>query len=75
MDRRDDGVDDTEADPTVAPETTPTSADADEEEETDDVFEDPRTLEPLEPGRPTAENALFVVIGAVGTVLLFVTAL
>jgi hypothetical protein len=34
-----------------------------------------RELGPLEPGSPTVENALFVVLGAVATVLLFVTAL
>lgn len=37
--------------------------------------DDGRELGPLEPGSPTVENALFVVLGAVATVLLFVTAL
>jgi|SRR6056297_1654033 hypothetical protein len=37
--------------------------------------DDGRRLGPLEPGSPTVENALFVVLGAVATVLLFVTAL
>jgi hypothetical protein len=31
-------------------------------------------LEPLEPGRPTPENVFFVVLGALGTVALFLTA-
>lgn len=31
-------------------------------------------LEPLEPGRPSPENVLFVVLGALGTVALVLTA-
>ncbi|EJN60701.1 DUF7312 domain-containing protein [Halogranum rubrum] len=32
-----------------------------------------RTLPPLEPGDPSFENALFVLIGVVGTLLIFVS--
>lgn len=34
---------------------------------------DERTLPPLEPGDPSLENAFFVVLGVVGTLLVFVT--
>ncbi|QIB73420.1 hypothetical protein GL213_11960 [Halogeometricum borinquense] len=41
----------------------------------EDALEDERPeLGPLEPGTPTAENVLFVILGALATVLLFVTA-
>ncbi|MFC6826342.1 DUF7312 domain-containing protein [Halopelagius fulvigenes] len=39
----------------------------------DDDAETPE-LEPLEPGRPSPENVLFVVLGALGTVALVLTA-
>ncbi|RDI71175.1 DUF7312 domain-containing protein [Halopelagius longus] len=35
---------------------------------------EPPELEPLEPGRPSPENVLFVVLGALGTVALVLTA-
>lgn len=41
----------------------------------DAVGDERRELGPLEPGSPTAENVLFVVLGALSTVLLFATAL
>lgn len=32
-----------------------------------------RTLPPLEPGDPSLENAMFVLLGVVGTLLMFVS--
>lgn len=40
----------------------------------DDDEEATPELEPLEPGRPSPENVLFVVLGALGTVALVLTA-
>jgi hypothetical protein len=34
---------------------------------------DEQELPPLEPGDPSLENAMFVLIGIVGTLLIFVT--
>jgi len=42
--------------------------------DTDDDPEPAFLRAPIEPEAPSAENALFVVIGVVGTVLLFVSA-
>ncbi|SDM09250.1 hypothetical protein SAMN04487949_0817 [Halogranum gelatinilyticum] len=47
----------------------------------DDVGEDaadvtpdePRELPPIEPGSPSLENALFVLLGVVGTLLVFLS--
>lgn len=75
MDRPDDAdaARENDADRTAEAGATPTEDTAglfwsDEERE-----EAPR-LEPLEPGRPSPENILFVVLGALGTVALVLTA-
>lgn len=42
-------------------------------EEASNEATDERTLPPLEPGDPSFENAMFVLLGVVGTLLIFVS--
>ncbi|WP_092888888.1 DUF7312 domain-containing protein [Halopelagius inordinatus] len=75
MDRPDDAdtARENDADRTAEAGATPTEDTAGLFWSDEEGAETPR-LEPLEPGRPSPENVLFVVLGALGTVALVLTA-
>ncbi|WP_336022222.1 DUF7312 domain-containing protein [Halobellus salinisoli] len=56
--------------PRIAGESRTPATDSDVADERESAFVRP----PIEPEEPAAENALFVVLGVIGTVLLFVSA-